>query len=68
VTHENKDKKFMKRPALKNEFVSRDDLQNFDETDYLLKSPKNVIRLLESIESLKVVKIVEASLSELPQK
>ena len=68
MTHSNKDKKIKLRPALKNEFVSRDDPQNFDEMVYLLKSPKNAIRLLESIESLKVGKIFEASLSELPQK
>ena len=68
MTHENKDKKLKKRPALKNGFVFRDDHQNYDETAYLLKSPKNAIRLLESIESLKEGKIIETSLSELPPK
>jgi len=37
VTHENKDKKLKKRPALKNGFVFRDDHQNFDATAYLSK-------------------------------
>ena len=48
--------------------VFRDDHQGYDETAYLLKSPKNAIRLLESIESLKEGKIIETSLSELPHK
>ena len=68
MTYQNKDKKIKKHSSLKDEFVSRDDPQKFDETAYLLKSPKNAIRLLENIESLKVGKIDEASLSELPQK
>ena len=68
MTYENKDKKFKKRPALKNEFFFRYYLQSYDETAYLLKSPKNAIRLLESIESLKEGKIIETCLSELPHK
>jgi PHD/YefM family antitoxin component YafN of YafNO toxin-antitoxin module len=64
VTQENKQKN-KKRPALKYEFVSRDDPQNFDETDYLLRSPKNAICLLESIESLKEGRVVPTSFSEL---
>ena len=68
MTHENKDKKIKKRPAFKDEFVFPDDPQNFDETDYLLKSPKNAICLLESIESLKEGKVVSTSFSELSQK
>ena len=58
----------MKCSSLKDEFVFRDDHQDYDETVYLLKSPKNAIRLLESIESLKEGKIIETSLSELPHK
>ena len=68
MTGNNKDKKIKKRSSLKDEFVFREDHQDYDETAYLLKSPKNAIRLLESIESLKEGKIVETSLSELPQK
>ena len=34
-------------------------IKSYDETAYLLKSPKNAIRLLESIESLKEGKIIE---------
>jgi len=69
VTYQNKDKKIKKHSSLKDEFVFRDDPQNYDETAYLLKSPKNAIRLLESIESLKEGKVVStSSLSELPQK
>ena len=66
MTHQNKDKKIKKHPVFNDEFVLPDDPQNFDETDYLLRSPKNAIRLLESIESLKEGKIIETSLSELP--
>ena len=68
MTYQNKDKKFKKHSSLKDEFVFRDDHQDYDETSYLLKSPKNAIRLLESIESSKEGKIIETSLSELPQK
>jgi hypothetical protein len=68
VTHENKDKKIKKSPVLKNKFVFRDELQNYNETAYLLKSPNNAIRLIKSIESLKEGRIVETSLSELTQK
>ena len=69
MTYQNKDKKIKKHSSLKDEFVFRDDPQNYDETAYLLKSPKNAIRLLESIESLKEGKVVStSSLSELPQK
>ena len=68
MTQENKDKKIKKRSSLKDEFVFRDDHQDYDETAYLLKSPKNAIRLLESIDSLKEGKIIETSLSELPHK
>ena len=68
MTHQNKDKKVKKRSSLKDEFVFRDDLQGYGETAYLLKSPKNAIRLLESIDSLKEGKIIETSLSELPHK
>ena len=57
-----------KRSSLNDEFVFRDDPQNCDETAYLLQSPKNAIRLCESIKSLKEGKIVETSLSVLPQK
>jgi hypothetical protein len=57
VTYQNKENKIKKHSSLKDEFVSRDDPQKFDETAYLLKSPKNAIRLLESIESLKVGEI-----------
>jgi hypothetical protein len=67
MTHENKDKKIKKRSALKKEFVFRDDLQNYDETAYLLKSPNNAVCLFESIESLKEGKVVATSLSELPK-
>jgi hypothetical protein len=65
VTHGNKDKKFKKRPVFNDEFVFPDDPQNFDETDYLLRSPKNAICLLESIESLKEERVVSTRLSEL---
>ena len=68
MTHQNKDKKIKKRSSLKDEFVFRDDLQGYDETAYLLRSPKNAIRLLESIESLKEGKVVSTSLSKLSQK
>ena len=67
MTHQNKDKKIKNRSSLKDEFVFRDDHQDYDKTAYFLKSPKNAIRLLESMESLKERKIVETSLSELPQ-
>ena len=50
------------------EFVFREDLQNYDETAYLLKSSKNTIRLLMRIESLKVGKVVVTNFFELPQK
>ena len=56
MTHENKDKKIKNRPAFKDEFV------------LLLESSKNAVRLLERIESWKEGKIVETSISELPQK
>ena len=65
MTHGNKDKKFKKRPVFNDEFVFPDDPQNFDETDYLLRSPKNAICLLESIESLKEERVVSTRLSEL---
>jgi hypothetical protein len=68
VTHQNKDKKIKKRSSLKDEFVFRDDHQGYDETAYLLKSPKNAIRLFESMESLKEGKVVSTSLSELLHK
>ena len=68
MTYQNKDKKIKKYSSLKDEFVFRYDSQNYDETAYLLKSKKNAIRLLESIESLKEGKVVSTSLSELPQK
>jgi antitoxin YefM len=68
VTHQNKDKKIKKRSSSKDELVFQDDHQGYDETAYLLKSPKNAIRLLESIDSLKEGKIIETSLSELPHK
>jgi hypothetical protein len=68
VTHEYKDKKIKKRLAFKGEFVFPDDPQSYDETAYLLKSPKNVIRLLESMESSKEGKVVSTSLSELLHK
>ena len=68
MTHQNKDKKVKKRSSLKDEFVFRDDLQGYDETAYLLRSPKNAIRLLESMESLKEGKVVSTNLSELPHK
>jgi hypothetical protein len=67
VTQENKDK-IKKHSSLKDEFVFRDDHQDYDETAYLLKSPKNAMRLLESIESLKEGKVVSTSLSKLSQK
>ena len=65
MTHQNKDKKFKKRPAFNDELVFPDDAQNFDETDYLLRSPKNAICLLESIELLKEQRVVSTSISEL---
>ena len=68
MTHQNKDKKIKKRSSLKDEFVFRDDHQGYAETAYLLKSPKNAIRLFESMESLKEGKVVVASLYELPEK
>ena len=68
MTYQNKDKKIKRRSSLKYEFVFRDDHQDYDETAYLLKSPKNAIRSLESIESLKEGKIIETSLSEIPHK
>ena len=68
MTRQNKDKKIKKRSSLKDEFVFRDDHQGYDETAYLLKSPKNAIRLFESMESLKEGKVVLTNLSELPHK
>ena len=68
MTHQNKDKKIKKRSSLKDEFVFRDDHQGYDETAYLLRSPKNAIRLFESMESLKEGKVVSTNLSELPHK
>ena len=68
MTHQNKDKKIKKRSSLKDEFVFRDDHQGYDETAYLLKSPKNAIRLFESMESLKEEKVVSTNLFELPHK
>ena len=68
MTHQKKDKKIKKRSSLKDEFVFRDDHQGYDETAYLLKSPKNAIRLFESMESLKEGKVVSTNLSELPHK
>ena len=68
MTYQNKDKKIKKRSSLKDEFVFRDDHQGYDETAYLLKSPKNAIRLFESMESLKEGKVVSTNLSELPHK
>ena len=68
MTNENIDKKIKKPPVLNNKFVFRDELQNYNETVYLLKSPNNAIRFLKSIESLKEGRIVETSLSELTQK
>ena len=68
MTHQNKDKKIKKRSSLKDEFVFRDDHQGYDETAYLLKSPKNAIRLFESMESLKEGKVVSTNLSELSHK
>ena len=68
MTHQNKDKKIKKRSSLKDEFVFRDDHQGYDETAFLLKSPKNAIRLFESMESLKEEKVVSTNLSELPHK
>ena len=66
MTHQNKDKKIKKRYSLNDEFVFRDDHQGYDETAYLLRSPKNAIRLFESMESLKEGKVVSTNLSELP--
>jgi len=57
VTHQNKDKKIKKRSSLKDKSIFRDGHQGYDETAYLLKSPKNAIRLLKSIESLKEGKL-----------
>ena len=68
MTYQNKDKKIKKYSSLKDELVFRDDHQGYDETAYLLKSPKNAIRLLESIDSLKEGKVVSTNLSELPHK
>ena len=68
MTHQNKDKKIKKYSSLKDKCIFRDGHQGYDETAYLLKSPKNAIRLLESIESSKEGKIIETSLSELPHK
>ena len=68
MTYKKNDKNIKKRSSLKDQLVFQDDPQNCDETDYLIKFPKNAIRLLESIESLKEGKIIETSLSELPQK
>ena len=68
MTHLNKDKKIKKYSSLKDKCIFRDGHQGYDETAYLLKSPKNAIRLLESIDSLKEGKIIETSLSELPHK
>jgi PHD/YefM family antitoxin component YafN of YafNO toxin-antitoxin module len=39
-----------------------------NEAVYLLRSPKNVIRLLESIELLKEQRVVSTSVSKLSQK
>ena len=68
MIHQNRDKKIKKRCSLKDEFVFRDEHQDYDETAYLLKSSQNAIRLLENILSLKEGKIVSTSLSELSQK
>ena len=68
MTHQKKDKKIKKYSSIKDKCIFADDPQNFDEIAYLLKSPKNAIRLLESIDSLKEGKIIETSLSELPHK
>ena len=68
MTYKKKTKRSKKRSSLKDEFVFRDDHQGYDETAYLLKSPKNAIRLFESMESLKEGKVVVASLYELPEK
>ena len=68
MTHQNKDKKIKKYSSLKDKCIFRDGHQGYDETAYLFKSPKNAIRLLESIDSLKEGKIIETSLSELPHK
>ena len=68
MTHKNKDKKIKKYSSLKDKCIFREGHQGYDETAYLLKSPKNAIRLLESIDSLKEGKIIETSLSELPHK
>ena len=68
MTHLNKDKKIKKYSSLKDKCIFRDGYQGYAETAYLLKSPKNAIRLLQSIDSLKEGKIIETSLSELPHK
>ena len=68
MTHKNKDNKIKKHSSLKDKSIFRDGHQGYDETAYLLKSPKNAIRLLKSIESLKEGKIIETSISELPHK
>ena len=68
MTHQNKDKKIKKRSSLKDELVFQDDHQGYAQTAYLLKSPKNAIRLFESMESLKEGKVVSTNLSELPHK
>ena len=52
MTYKKKTKRSKKRFSLKDEFVIRDDPQNYDEPVYLLKSPKNALRLLETSESL----------------
>ena len=67
MTQEKK-QKIQKRSSLKNEFVPRDDHQDYDKTAYLLKSPNNAICLLESIESLEEGRVVSTSLSELLHK
>ena len=68
MTHKNKDNKFKKHSSLKDKSIFRDGHQGYDETAYLLKSPKNAIRLFESMESLKEGKVVSTNLSELPHK
>ena len=68
MTHQNKDKKIKKYSSLKDKFIFGDDHQGYAETAYLLKSPKNAIRLFESMESLKEGKVVSTSLSKLSQK
>jgi hypothetical protein len=47
VTQENKDKKIKKHSSLKDELFFRDDHQDYDETAYLLKSPKNACSYLK---------------------